>query len=299
MNRRQFAAALAALAVAAAPPRRGLMTLGFSTYGMPGWPAEKALAAVAAAGFDTAELCVLPAYDSAPGKLTAARRAGVRRQLDGSGLGLPALMESLTPTADDRQDRQMRDRLKRAAALAGDLCPRRPPLVETVLGGGEWEKVRFLYRDRLGRWAEDAAAARVVLAIKPHRFGAMSLPKHANWLIRQVGSSWLRMVYDQSHYEGRGLVLADLMREAASHTAFVAVKDVTFAGGKATFELPGAAGRPDHAAVVGALAAAGYRGDVSCEVSGMVSSRKGYDAGAAVRACFEKMGRIMRSAGAR
>ena len=47
----------------------------------------------------------------------------------------------------------------------------------------------------------------LVLGIKPHRFGAMSLPEHAAWLIEQVKSPRLKLVYDQSHYEHRGVGL--------------------------------------------------------------------------------------------
>ncbi|MGL4554108.1 MAG: sugar phosphate isomerase/epimerase family protein [Gemmataceae bacterium] len=296
-DRRTFLTALAGLALAAAPPRRGRMTLGFSTYGMPGWTAERAIDAVAAAGFDTFELCLLPACDSAPARMPADRLRALRRRFTGLGLGLTALMESLTPSADDRADAAARERLKRAAEIAHGLCPDRPPLVETVLGGGVWEKVRGVCRDRLGGWVE--ALGGITLAIKPHRSGAMSLPAHAAWLIGQVGSPRLKLVYDQSHYEQRGHRLDGLLESAGRHVAFVAVKDVVVKGGKAAFELPGAAGTVDHAAVFRGLAARGYAGDVNCEASGMVSGRPGYDAEAAARACFEKVSRSMRAAGVR
>ncbi len=297
MHRRTFLAA--ALALGAAPPPRQTMTLGFSTYGLPGWPAEKALALIARTGFDTAELCLLPAYDSAPERLPPARRKTIRKILSDNGLGLPALMENVAPSADDKADRAARERLKRAIGLAHDLCPRRPPLVETVLGGGAWDKVRALFRGRVGGWLEAFAAARVILAVKPHRFGAMSLPEHAAWLIGQLKSPWLRMVYDQSHYEHRGLESSALVRTAAPVTAFVAIKDVAVTGGKASFLLPGETGKMDHAGVLKALAAAGHRGDVNCEVSGMVSGRKGYDGEAAARACHRAVARIMADAGVR
>jgi sugar phosphate isomerase/epimerase len=267
------------------------LTLGFSTYGMPGWTTEKALDALAAIGFDSVEWCLLPAYDSAPEKLTPARRRALRRQLDDLGLGLPACMESLSPSADNKADAQARDRLKRAAELACELRPTGPPLIETVLGGGEWEKVRGLYRDRLGGWLDALGSVR--LAIKPHRFGAMSLPAHARWLIDQVGSERLKMVYDQSHYEYRDQKTDDLIRTAGTHIAFVAVKDVALAGGKVRFELPGSTGTPDHRAVLRALVASGYRGDVNCEVSGMVFNRRDYDAQAAATRCHQAMRKLL------
>src|SRR5438046_387914 len=81
-----------------------------------------------------------------------------------------------------------------------------------------------LFRDRVGDWGEELRKGKAVLAIKPHRFGAMSLPEHAGWLIRQLRSPpWLRLVYDFSHYDLRGVTLEQTVRVAAPWTAFVAV----------------------------------------------------------------------------
>jgi inosose dehydratase len=127
----------------------------------------------------------------------------------------------------------------------------------------------------------------------------MSLPAQAAWLIEQVKSPRLKLVYDQSHYEGRGERLEALLKAAGRHVAFVAVKDVAVKGGKAAFLLPGETGKTDHASVFRGLAELGYRGDVNCEVSGMVSSRRDYDATAAARFCFAKVERMLRAAGVR
>jgi inosose dehydratase len=297
MHRRAFLAS--ALAPGAAPHARPRLTLGHSTYGLPGWPAEKALALIARLGFDSAELCLLPAYDSAPEKMTRPRRAALRSIVADTGLSLTALMENVAPSADNKVDAASRSRLSRALDLGRDLVPRRPPLVETVLGGGTWDKVKSLYRDRLGRWLEVFAEARCILAIKPHRFGAMSLPEHAAWLIGQLKSPWLRLAFDLSHYEHRGLDLLAEARAAAPLTAFVAIKDVVVREGKASFLLPGQSGKMDHAGVLKALAVNGYRGDVNCEVSGMISGAKGFDGEAAARACFWAVSRILAGAGLR
>jgi sugar phosphate isomerase/epimerase len=145
--------ALRALAPALPGP-----TLGFSTYAMPGLATEKALREIAAIGFDSVELALLPDRDAAPARLDASRRKEIRKLLGDLPLRLTALMENLTPSPRASLHREALDRLARAADLAHDLAPDRLPLVETVLGGGSWERVRTLFRDRLGDWVRVLAA---------------------------------------------------------------------------------------------------------------------------------------------
>jgi sugar phosphate isomerase/epimerase len=297
LDRRQFGAALLAGALPKAAPS---LTLGFSTYGTPKLKTEAALAVLGRIGFDSVELCVLPERDTAPLRLSAAQRQALRRQLRERGLKLTALMEQLIPSAEARAHAASRARLARAAELAHDLAPAAPPLLETVLGGGAWDKVRGLYRDRLGDWGEELRRAKAVLAIKPHRFGAMSLPEHAGWLIRQLKSPpWLRLVYDFSHYDLRGQTLEQTVRVAAPWTAFVAVKDAAPRGGKIVFQLPGASDRVNYVQMFRLLHEAGYRGDVNCEVSGMIWARPDYDAVTAARTCYAKMSAALATAGLR
>ncbi|MFO0879361.1 MAG: sugar phosphate isomerase/epimerase family protein [Gemmataceae bacterium] len=281
---------------AMAPHTPGL-TLGFSTYGMPALTTARALREIAAIGFDSVELAILPDRDAAPARLDATRRKEIRNMLRDLPLRLTALMENLTPSPRASTHREALDRLARAADLAHDLAPDRLPLVETVLGGGSWDRVRTLFRDRLGDWVRVLAARRIVLAIKPHRFGAMSLPEEAVWLIRQLHDTpWLRLAFDASHYLLRGRTLESLVDAAAGCTGFVAVKDVVMREGKAVFELPGETGTQDYPALFGLLAKAGYRGDINCEVSGMVSARRGYDASAAARLCYRNMAAALKVA---
>lgn len=279
-------------------------TLGFSTYGLPKLSTEKALTLLAKVGFDSVEIAVLPDRDAAPNRLSADRRKELRDRLRDSNLKLTALMENLTPSLSAANHAASLDRLRAAADLAGDLGARQTPLIETVLGGGEWTKQRTLYRDRLGDWIRVCAARKVVLAIKPHRFGAMSLPEHAIWLIGQLrGTPWLRLVFDESHYAGRGLDTSKFVAAAGPYIAFVAVKDVKIEGKRAVFLLPGEIpadkGGIDYPAFFGQLHKVGYQGDINCEVSGMVFAKPDYDGEVAVRICYKHMSAALRKAGLR
>lgn len=296
LSRREFGMFL----VTALAPTIPSLTLGFSTYGMPKLKTEQALAEIAAIGFDSVELAILPDRDAAPAKLTGHRRKEIRKRLGDHKLQPTALMENLSPSPKVVAHREALDRLARAAELAHDLAPHAPPLVETVLGGGKWETVRNLFRDRLGDWVRLLASRKIVLAIKPHRFGAMTLPEHAVWLIQQLHHTrWLRLAYDHSHYDLRGLDMEALVKSAAGRIAFVAVKDVAIKGGKAVFLLPGETGKCDYPKLFTLLSKAGYRGDINCEVSGMVSARKEYDAVTAARTCYQHMSAALAKTGLR
>jgi len=275
----------------------GRLTLSIGTYSLKGIAVEAAVPLVAEIGYDGIEIAVQPGFDGEPQRMPGARRQGVRKLLDDRGLILTALMEQITPATDDTEHRQALERLRRVFELAHELAPKAPPLVQTVLGGGRWDERKKLYRDRLADWLAAAEAASVTLAIKPHRGGAMSRPDEAIWLIRQLGDSpRLRMVYDYSHYAFRDMTVEATVRQARPYTAHVAVKDAVKEGEQVKFALPGAGGQFDYAALLRLLHKEGYRGDVCCEVSSMVSRAPGYDPRAAARTCYRNLARAFQEA---
>jgi inosose dehydratase len=206
-------------------------------------------------------------------------------------------MEQLTPSADEDAHLADLGRLRRVLALARRLSPRRPPLVQTVLGGGTWDEKKELFRDRLKDWVDAASQSRIVLAIKPHRGGALSRPEEAIWLIRALDESpWLRMVYDYSHYAYRDMPLVETVRTALPYTAHVVVKDAVQEGNRVVFALPGASGTIDYAHLLRLFYDGGYRGDVCCEVSSMLTRKADYDPDMAAKACYEAMERAFKKA---
>jgi inosose dehydratase len=104
------------------------------------------------------------------------------------------------------------------------------------------------------------------------------------------------MVYDYSHYAFRDMPLEDTVRTALPYTAHIAVKDAVRDGDEVKFVLPGAGGTPDHATLLRLFYRGGYRGDVCCEVSSMVSREPGYDPVAAARTCYRNMARAFEEA---
>jgi inosose dehydratase len=271
--------------------------LGFSTYGMPSLPTEQAIGTLREIGYDAIEIAILAGRDADSATLDGKRRRALRARLADSPLCLTSLMEDVPPI-DDRRQTVARERLKMAAGVAHDLSPDAPPLIQTVLGGGEWASARTRLRDCLAEWITIADETDTTIAIKPHRSGAMSQPADAVWLIDQLGRpARLRMVYDYSHYAFRDLPLEETIRIALPFTAQVALKDAARQNGKIVFQLPGEAGTIDYGALIGQFYRGGYRGDFNCEVSGMVSSRPGYDPLASAKFCYTKMAEAFREAG--
>lgn len=266
------------------------LAIAIGNYGMQSYKVEDAIRLIADLKYDGIELSVMPGWDSSPQTLTRERRAPLRQMLVDSHLELASLMEDLTPSAVDAEHLKTLDRLKQAAELGRDLAPQSPPLIQTVLGGGKWNDKKELFRDRLGDWLQIAKSTRTVIAIKPHRSGAMSRPDEAAWLLAQLGSSpWMGMIYDYSHYALRDMSIAETVKAALPITVQIVAKDVAKRGDQVEFALPGEANTFNHAEILSDFYRSGFRGSVCCEVSSQVFRRAGYDAAAAGKACYEYM----------
>jgi sugar phosphate isomerase/epimerase len=300
------AGALRLPAARAADAAPGGMTLGFSTYALRSFAPADAVRAVAGAGFDAIEIACLDGFPTDPATLAPAGRAELRRALADAGLRLSALMDNLPIHGDAKSHAANLVRLNRAAELARELNPDGPSVIESVLGGGpgKFADLRDSYIARLREWNEIGRKHGVTIAIKPHRMNAVDSVAKANELLMATlpagadGPPFaLRLAFDWSHYalrpdlaDDRGpMTVERAVAEARPHLAFVAAKDVELVDGKPTFRLPGETGKTDHAAVIKALHASGYRGDVNCEVSSVIWKAAGYDAAAAMKQCYAKM----------
>jgi inosose dehydratase len=251
---------------------------------------EEALPILAGIGYDAVELAVISGWDMDPATVTPARRVALKRQLVDTGLRLTSLMENLPPSPDAAKHAAALERLKAASQLAHDLSPDHPPLIETVLGGTDWAKSKPIFLNWLADWQKLAESHATIIAIKPHRGGAMSRPEEAIELFRELGSSkWLRMVYDYSHYALRDMPLDQTIRTALPWTEMIAVKDVATEKDQPVFKLPGETGQIDYAAMLRQFYTGGYRGVVSCEVSAMISKKPDYDPVQAAKTCYANL----------
>jgi len=300
LPRRAFVARLGgALALSGLPAVAAAadgMTFGFSTYGMKALKTERAIEVLAGIGYDSVELNVWAGWDADSATLSASRRKAIRAALADRGMVLSSLMERLNNSAADQG--RVHKRLRLAAELGRELSPGRQPVIQSTLSGRKWEDMRDTYLRQLEDCVRIAERERTVIAIKPHRGGALSRPSQAVWLIEKLGKpQWLRMCYDYSHYDFRGMTLEDTIRTALPYTAHIAIKDAVMEAGQVRFVNAGRSGRIDYARLIRLFHEGGYRGDVCCEVSGMVWNQKGYDPVAAARECYAAIAPAFQKAG--
>lgn len=296
ITRRRFVSQSAALAlggVATAQTAENAvagMTLGFSTYGMKSLKTEHALKVISEIGFDAVEITVWPGWDAEPARMDKKRRVRVREKLAEEGLQLTSLMEHVYPSANEAQHQKDLERFRGVFELARDLAPKNPPVVQTVLGGGRFDEKKNMIRDRVGDWVELGKKHGIVTCVKPHRGGVVSQPTEAIWILKQLEEPrWARMVYDYSHYIFRDIPFVESIREALPYTSHVAVKDTVRKESGTAFVLPGEAGTIDFVTLLKELAKGGYSGDISCEVSGMVSGKPDYKPVAAAQTCYRNL----------
>jgi inosose dehydratase len=254
-------------------------------------PLPDALDVCKRCGYDGVELALMPGYHADPAKLMPGDVKTLTKRLADANLSVLGLMENLPALGDAAAHRQNLDRLGAAADLANALVPDRPPPIETVLGGkpAEWDKVKDQLAERLVDWAAVGKGRKTVIAVKPHVANALHTVAGAAWLVKQVGSEWLRLAFDFSHFELRGVRAEDAVKELAPLSVFAHVKDAKGTPERFEFLLPGD-GATDYTKLAKLLSAAKYSGAVVVEVSAQVSNKPGYDPAAAAKSSFRALG---------
>jgi inosose dehydratase len=258
---------------------------------MPQVPIDDALAAIARLGYEGVELTVLPNYTTALERLDAAERRRIRGLLDDHGLELPAIAAHTSLLAEEPEAHATNmARLKAAAELATEWGREHPPALNTTSGGRRdtWEQNAARLLDRVGELAAYAGQRGVTLAIEPHVGAALDSPEKTLRLLKAVGSPFLKVNFDVSHFEAVGLPTAETVAALAPHSVHTHVKDTRGFYPDHEFLIPGE-GDFDYPSFLRALRAAGYDGYITVEVSVMVQRRPGYDPFAAAEFSYRTL----------
>ncbi|MCC6538131.1 MAG: sugar phosphate isomerase/epimerase [Bryobacterales bacterium] len=280
---------------AAAAPR-ARVRLHASTYGMQAFEVERALEAVRGLGYDGVELCLMAGWPSEPAQLDASARGRLR----GAAFPIPTLIENGNTLVSDADHARMQDRIRAAAALAHDVAPASPPLLQTVLGGkpDEWEQVKEKMAARLSDWARVAAENRLRLAVKSHIGSASNTPEKLLWLLDRVRNPALSAIYDYSHFQLLGLKLKPTLEALLPRSSFVTVKDGRLENGAPRFLLPGE-GTIDYGTYFRLLKQRRFDGWMLVEVSRQLQTQPGYDAVDAARRSYTQLAPLLKRAGLR
>ncbi len=288
ITRRSVLAMAAGGAVVRAQSRP--LTFGFNLYGMKTLSWREGLGHVARIGYKSTELCLRAGWDTEPKLLTKQTRAEIRKRIGDLGLVLPAVMESMALGRPGGSVEANLERLRAAAEICHEASPGPPAMIQTTAGGraGTWDDVKNAMVDELGAWARKAEQLKVTLALKAHSKNAMNLPERAVWLVNQVKSPPVKLVYDYGHYTANGLDMRKTMEQMIPYTALVEIKDTVGRAPNHRFVLPGD-GNVDYKAFTNNLIQVGYRGAVVVEVSVDVFNQPGYDPVKAAEHVWEKV----------
>ena len=198
--------------------------LVFSTLGTPDWTLERAAEQAAADGYAGLEIRILDGEVISP-RLSAERRAAIRRLLRERGLVIAGIGASTRFSSADAQERaqQLAD-LRAYLELANDL---EAPLVRSFGGGPSagqtMAEVIDLVAAGLAEAAPDAERHGVAICLETH--DAFSRGEEVAAALRQVDSPRVRAVWDVHHPYRMGESIEDTWNFIGARLAHVHIKD--------------------------------------------------------------------------
>jgi inosose dehydratase len=256
------------------------MRIGYCSWGMMNVGIEEAIPAVAAIGYQGLELAVTPRWPTELYTLDERRRRRIAALLAQHGLVLTGVAGHTSMCEDDpeRNDANMQ-RLRDTIDLAAELAQAgEPAIVASLVGGQEdaWQAKRALVAERVASLGDYAADRGVVLAVEPHSGTAFDLPEKALWLMETLNHPAVRLNFDISHFDIRGIGIDACVEAMVPWSVSTHVKDQRGVYPDHEFLTPGS-GPFDFVRYLKAMHGAGYTGFVSVEVSVMVQRQPGYD----------------------
>jgi sugar phosphate isomerase/epimerase len=272
------------------------MKIGYGTYGMPEVPVMEALPRLAALGYEAVEICVADRWPTAPRKVPSAERAAIREMLQECRLEASAFMLFLTLMAPTGTGLAEQERLFREACeFARSVAPGTRPVIITVLGhcAGAWDAVRDAVAERTLHFASLAEAEGCRLALEPHVNALLDRPDRVTWLMERTHGPCCGINFDISHFAVAGYPRAECIASLAPYAFHTHVKDGTLErppgeDPRVRFLLPGE-GDFDYVSYFREMAAAGYAGPITVEVTAQIFNLPAYDPWTAAAQCLRTL----------
>lgn len=276
------------------------MKLGYSTWGMPTVPMETAIPYLASLGFDGTELTVLKGWHTELSTLDQGQRQHIRDLSSQHHLELDSVYGHNRLLSGDADEAAYdANRCRQAADLCVDLTVDGAVPGLVILPGGtsaDWEPLRGLLVDRLGDLVRYCRERNVVVALEPHVSAMIDRPERVRWLFEQIGSPYLTLNFDISHFEVQGVPMEESIAALAPFASRTHVKDERGIAPHHEFLIPGE-GEFDYVRYLHLLRGAGYDGYVTVEVSVMVQRRPNYDPLTAAAQSYETLTAAFQTAG--
>lgn len=276
------------------------MKIGYCTWGMPAVAADTFVPFLAALGYQGIEITVIPGYTTALDVLESAERQRIARLLKHHQLELPAIAAHTSMIDRDPDVAALHWARQTAAVdLALDWAlDGTPPAVDTTVGGRaeQWDELKPLLIERMGALVRYGEQRGVVIAVEPHVGSMLDTPARVLELLRAIGSPFLKLNFDISHFNVMGIPIAESVAALAPHSIHTHVKDERGVVPNYEFLIPGE-GQFDYVAYLHAMRAHGYTGYITAEISVMVQRRHGYDPLAAAEQTYRTLRRAFEQAG--
>lgn len=276
------------------------MKIGYCTWGMPTVPVDTIIPFLSRLGYDGVELTVIPGYTTELRRLDAAERRRIARMLKDHRLEQPAIAAQTSMVERDPDTaaihwRRLTDAVDLAVDWAQDAGP---PAVDTSVGGKseEWEQLKPLLVERMGALVRYGERRGVVIAVEPVVGTVLDTPARTLELLDAVGSPFLKLNFDISHFNVQGIPYEESVPLLAPHTVHTHVKSERGIAPNHEVLIPGEA-EFDWAGYLHLMRQHGYDGFITAEVSVMVQRRPGYDPLAAAELTYRTMDQAFADAG--
>ena len=256
------------------------MRIGYCSWGMMKVDIEKVIPAVAKIGYHGLELAVTPGWPTALATLDSAKRTLISELLDQYHLVLTGVAGHTSMCEDDEEKNALNmQRLRDSIDLTAELRQEGEPAIMASLIGGredEWDSKKELIAERVQILGDYAAKQNVILAVEPHCGTAFDLPERALWLMETLNHPSVRLNFDISHFDIRGIDIDECVPQMVPWSISTHVKDQRGIYPNHEFMTPGS-GPFDFVQYLTAMDKAGYTGFIGMEISVMVQRKPGYD----------------------